>query len=415
MTHRSVAWIGWLILSLSVGAVCVALALFEQSEGLGGAGVSAVLMVSFLAFPTVGALVVSQRPTNLVGWLLCLAGLGTGITSFSAAYVQLALQHHADAQPMTAIIDLIGTLIWPINLATGILLLYVFPDGRALSVRWRVVVWALLLALAAMTLAQVVSPGPIETDGRVPNPLGVPALAGASTVIVNVAHQAMPVFVLLAIISLVTRYRRSAPGERQRIKWFVFGAALMIIFVGGGIGLASLISSDPNNLVALAVSSVTFALGILALPVGVGVGVMRYRLYDIDIIINRTLVYGSLTAVLAALYFGLVIGAQVLTRIITGQQTQSPLVIVLSTLVIAGLFQPLRVRLQRTIDHRFYRSRYDAARTIAAFSVTLRQEVELARLREHLLGVVEETMRPTHTFLWLSKPTSPGASDRDTA
>ncbi len=177
----------------------------------------------------------------------------------------------------------------------------------------------------------------------------------------------------------------------------------MAFIIGGNI-VSGLISSNPNDPVGAFVGNAAFALGILALPLGVGVGVMRYQLYDIDILIKRTLVYGSLTAILAGLYFGLVIGAQLLTRQLTGQQTaQQPIVIVLSTLLIAALFQPLRAWLQRAIDRRFYRSRYDAARTIAAFSDTLRQEVKLDALSTHLLEVVDETMRPSQVSLWLSK------------
>lgn len=249
---------------------------------------------------------------------------------------------------------------------------------------------------------------PLEANGRIPNPLGAPALGDISSAILFAMQLTLPVFALLAVISLIIRYRRATPIERQRIKWFVFGAFSMIEFIISGNIISGLISSNPNDPVGGFVGNAAFALGILAFPLGVGVGVMRYQLYDIDILIKRTLVYGSLTAILAGLYFGLVIGAQLLTRQFTGQQTaQQPLIIVLSTLLIAALFQPLRAWLQRGFDRRFYRSRYDAARTIAAFSDTLRQEVELDMLSAHLMGVVEETMRPNHVSLWLTQAERP--------
>ena len=408
MRRQHLAWISWVIVAFCLAATAVSLTLFSQSDV--PIGNTMTLELAFLAFPTVGAMVVSRRQTNTVGWLFCLVGVGTATTSFSAGYVKIALLHHADAQPGTAIIDLIGNLVWVINITLFVLLLYLFPDGHPLSRRWRLIVWALLFTLTCVVTIQTFTPGPLEANGRVPNPLGIQALPDFASTTVNAAQALLPLFALLALASLVIRYRRAEAAERQQIKWFVFGASLMLILTIGGSAAAAMISSDPNNLVAGTVGNVTFALGILALPVGVGIGVLRYRLYDIDILINRTLVYGSLTAILAALYFGLVIGAQLLTRQLTGQQAaQQPLVIVLSTLLIAALVQPLRRRLQRAIDRRFYRSRYDATRTLAAFNATLRQEVELASLREHLLGVVEETMRPSHTFLWLSQPTPPGA------
>jgi hypothetical protein len=185
---------------------------------------------------------------------------------------------------------------------------------------------------------------------------------------------------------------------------------MMVIIVLFGFFIASQITDLAlSNLVG----NLSFAIAITALPLGVGIGVLRYRLYDIDILIKRTLVYGSLTAILAALYFALVIGAQQLTHRITGQQVaQQPVVIVLSTLLIAALFTPLRSRLQRGIDQRFYRSRYNAARTLAAFSASLRSEVDLAQLNDHLLGVVDATMRPAHASLWLRSPAR--ASSRQT-
>ncbi|HEU0027530.1 MAG TPA: hypothetical protein VFQ25_10475 [Ktedonobacterales bacterium] len=399
MIKRVAVALGWGILASCVINVFVASSLFGES-GVPLASTLMLLLV-FLAFPLVGAFIVSQRPTNTVGWLLLAVGVGTVITSFSAAYVQHALLINADTQLATRYIDLAGDLMWPINIFLGIMLLFLFPDGRPLSPRWRLATWAFFLDLALMTLAQAVMPGPLETRNRVWNPLGIPGLKDLSTFVINYGQGLLFLFLPLAVISLILRYRRASDAGRQQIKWFVFGSAIMVIVAAGGGLAASLISSDPNDPLASGIGNATFAVGILALPLGVGVGALRYRLYDIDVIINRTLVYGLLTAILGALYVSLVIGLGDLLRFFSEQASQNSFVIVLSTLLIAALFQPLRHRIQATIDRRFYRHKYDAARTLAAFGATLRQEVELDDLSASLLDVVEETMRPARVSLWL--------------
>jgi hypothetical protein len=201
----------------------------------------------------------------------------------------------------------------------------------------------------------------------------------------------------------------STPVQRQQIKWVVFVATIVLIEVS----VASLLLLLPSDFLAPGlltqfqklIRSITSILPIL-FPLSIGIALLRYRLWDIDILINRTLVYGSLTVLLALLYFGLVIGLESLVRLFTGQVSQSPVIIVISTLAIAALFQPLRRRLQATIDHRFYRRKYDAARIVEAFSATLSNEVDLSQLSEHLLNVVQETMQPAHVSLWLRQPTS---------
>ncbi len=202
------------------------------------------------------------------------------------------------------------------------------------------------------------------------------------------------------------RYRYvSSPIERQQTKWPVFaglitGFALLALTVPG---LIFPTLGQSGSLYQLAIGPL-YPFGVLLISLSIGIAILRYRLWDIDILINRTLVYGTLTVMLALVYFGLVIGLQALVRLFTGQVSQSPIIIVASTLAIAALFQPLRKRIQAIIDRRFYRRKYDAAKTVAAFSATLRQEVDLEQLREHLLNVVQDTMQPAHVSLWLREP-----------
>jgi hypothetical protein len=205
------------------------------------------------------------------------------------------------------------------------------------------------------------------------------------------------------IFSQVYRYRRvSTAVERQQTKWVVLG---ILIVVTGFVALGALNGFFPalnqNDTPYYLIPNLAYPLLLLTLPFSIGMAILRSRLYDIDVLINHTLVYGTLTVLLALVYFGLVIGLESLVHLFTGQALQSPVVIVASTLAIAALFQPLRRRLQILIDHRFYRRKYDAAHTLAAFGATLRNEVDLHQLREHLVAVVEETMQPTHVSLWL--------------
>jgi hypothetical protein len=270
-------------------------------------------------------------------------------------------------------------------IASFFLLISLFPNGRVVPR------WVLLPALAIIAVTSV----PMST---------VPSADDA------VAGSLLGLAILLACLGLILgqiyRYRRvSNSVERQQIKWGVYGLILAIIVNQAYWQLPNLLpalqTADslypllavPANLLVLCIVASSFF-----------VAIQRYRLYDIDPLVNKALVYGSLSVILAIIYFGTVIGLQALARNLTGQE--SPIALVISTLIIASLFQPLRGVLQRSIDRRFYRSKYDAQKTLAAFSATLRQEVSLTELQAHLLGVVEQTMRPTHTSLWLRKPAS---------
>jgi uncharacterized membrane protein YidH (DUF202 family) len=211
------------------------------------------------------------------------------------------------------------------------------------------------------------------------------------------------VVTLSLAIAQVHRYRRvSSPVQRQQTKWIVF-CLLVCIVVGSGVEVPSLIFRSLNILYHLFAATLT-TLVFLLFPLSVGVAILRYRLWDIDVLINRTLVYGSLSTLLALIYFGCVLGLQALFHLLTGQAAASPLIIVVSTLAIVALSQPLRQRVQQAIDRRFYRQKYDAAKTLAAFSTTLRGERDLTELREQLVAVVQETMQPSHVSLWLRQP-----------
>jgi hypothetical protein len=300
----------------------------------------------------------------------------------------------------------------------GIYLLMLFPDGRLPSRRWRPLAWLSGVMILLFSVAEGLAPGPLENQGRVPNPFGLeehPWLADAAIVILPL----LPLCILASAVSLVLRFRRSGGEGRQQIKWIAFvasfaGLMYLIVMVSPFIVAPEMMGGGgrlpPPPLWFELLFSVA-ALGFAGIPVAIGFAVLRYRLYDIDVVINRTLVYGSLTAMLVAVYFGGVATAQGVLRALTDQQQQPQLAIVVSTLVIAALFNPLRRRIQSFIDRRFYRRKYDARKTLEAFSAKLRDETDLDALTGEVVGVVREAMQPAHVSLWLRPGSAPRRSE----
>lgn len=393
MTRRTarvlsvLAWVQWAFFMACITAAMRLLALTHRhSSG------SNVIVVAFFFYSTFGAFVASRRPDNVIGWLFTAIGLGTGITSLSAGYLAYAeLVTRNVTAPSVQAITLLGNCVWDANLACGAFILLLFPDGRVPGRRWQAVGWLLGGTLAIMEISIVFMPGQFEGD-PVTNPLGIPGAGPLLSLLSGVSKYLFIVLALLAVLSVVQRFWRSTGEQRQQLKWFAYAAALMALCIAGTVVLLPETGSG---------ATVGFMVAFLTLPLGAGIAVLKYRLYDIDVLINRTIVYGMLTASLALIYFGSVIGLQYALRTFT---QGSSLAVVISTLVIAALFQPLRWRLQRIIDRRFYRRKYDAARTLASFSTTLRGEVDLAQLSEHLVAVVRETMQPAHVSLWLRAP-----------
>jgi hypothetical protein len=321
--------------------------------------------------------------------------------------------------PTTVVIDALSLWTWiPSVGLLGIYLILLFPDGRLPSRRWRPLAWLSGAVMVLASLGITLAPGPLEGHSGVRNPLGLeghPWIAGATLIVILL----LPVCILASALSLILRYRRSGGEVRQQIKWIAFAASLV-----GLVYLISLISEilfAPETLAVgddapplwVEIQRNMLMLSYAGVPVAVGFAVLKYRLYDIDLLINRTLVYGTLTASLVAVYIGGVTATQTIFGALTGQAVQSQLAIVVSTLVIAALFNPLRRRIQRFIDRRFYRREYDAAKTLEAFSARLRDETDLDALSGDLVGVVRETMQPTHVSLWLRPDTATQSKARE--
>ena len=351
----------------------------------------AVLPTEAVSFSVVGALIASHRPENPIGWIFLAEGFCYGLLSAGDEYAIYALLTNPDALPLGAEASWLGQWIWAPGLGLSLVFLpLLFPDGHPPSHRWRPVGWlgglSIGLTVVSSTILLWPERGPALLTGD-ENPSHV-----VNVLVGFIAVPMLFVAGLGAAISLFVRFHRARGEERQQIKWFASATALSLvwIFVFG----QSAVGGLPGAIVAL-----SFLLVIPSIPIATGIAILRYRLYDIDRIINRTLVYGSLTVTLVALYFGGIVVLQRIFVTLTGQQ--STLAVVASTLLIAALFTPLRRRIQTFIDRRFYRSKYDARKTLEAFSAKLRDETDLEALNNDLVGVVRETMQPAHVSLWL--------------
>jgi len=353
----------------------------------------------FVSFATVGALVASRWPRNAIGWIFCWLGLSFLLGSASEEYALCALVTEAGSLPgAEGMLWLTALFGGPIVFALFALVFLLFPDGRLPSRRWRPVIWLELVAVVCL-VAWAFEPGPLGNLGlvRVSNPFGI---QGAAALLGTLGLVGLFVTLAVAVaggISLVLRFRRARGVERQQIKWFAFSGVVFCAIFAAGPFLWAL----PQSPATAWIWPVLFLAGASTIPVAVGIAILRYRLYDIGILINRTLVYGSLTATLALMYVGGVATTQAVFRALTGQEQQPQLAVVASTLLIAALFNPLRRRIQSLVDRRFYRRKYDAAKTLAAFSARLRDETDLDTLSGDVVGVVRETMQPTHVSLWL--------------
>ena len=353
-----------------------------------------VLLIAFLAFSTVGALVASRRPGNAIGWIFCTVGVSLGAAFSAQAYADYTLIVRPGSLPGGEIA--VWSFSWtaPVLSAAPTFVLLLFPDGRLPSHRWRPVAWLAGGAAVMSFLGLAFRPGTLDDDyPSVTNPFGVGGRIGEGLDLMSSAGAALAtVALLLSVVSMIVRFWRSSPLERQQIKWIVYT---------GGIMIAAFLLTEVVPGTDL-ISDLVWATGFVALvglPVAAGFAILKYRLYDIDLVINRTIVYGVLTATLVGVYFGGVVSLQSVFRAFTGQESQ--LAVVASTLIIAALFGPLRRRIQDAIDRRFYRRKYDAEKTLAAFSTTLRDETNLDHLKDGLLKVVRETVQPECVSLWL--------------
>ena len=339
---------------------------------------------SVLVFAAVGALVASRRPRNPIGWILLSAGL-----AYEVGGMSVTVAKDGGSGGWETLLTWAGSWVWMAAIgpvATFGLLL--FPTGSLPSARWRPVAWLAGAGLAALVCGLALAPGRFE-DTAIENPVGLAGIPWLPAALTGVGAITLVAGMLGSIASLRARYTSARRVERQQLKWLLYAAGFVAAGVAVTVPIETFAGPSWTDF-----ANATTTLTVATVPVAMGVAILRHRLYDVDVVINRTLVYGALTATLAATYLGSVL----LVGLALGQ---SGLAVAVSTLAVAGLFRPARVRIQGAVDRRFYRQRYDAARTLEAFGGRLRDEIDLEALGADLAGVVRDTVQPAHVSLWL--------------
>ncbi|HVR78543.1 MAG TPA: hypothetical protein VMS99_09150 [Acidimicrobiia bacterium] len=390
--RRFDSWSTWAVLGLVLAESAGAVFLATRGAGPGSAATATATLVFVLATATVGTLIGLRRPGHRIGWLLRLAAFSFASGALIVTYLEVAFFVHPGSLPVGPPLVILGD--WVFGLGFGIsatYLLLLFPTGRLPSPRWRPVSWLAAISLIMMMLGVLLGTSAFE-DLPIANPLAMESSHPLLLLFEGGGFYLLFMTMLASVASLVVRYRSSVGEERQQLKWVASGVVILGVGVAASVlwelinGVAEL-SDDTENLV--------IAVSLTMIPISIGVAILRFRLYDIDRIISRTVSYGVVVALIAAVFFGSV------TLLGSLLPDDSPLSVAASTLSVAALFNPLRRKVQRFVDKLFNRSRYDAGRTIDAFSARLRSEVDLDQLARDLQGVAAETMQPASLALWL--------------
>jgi hypothetical protein len=408
LSTRTAAWLAWSLCALSLVLTALSFLLLALNLSLNAPIYFYWVEPTTIAvgYSVIGAIIASRLPRHPIGWVCCAVGFTGAVEHLSGEYAVYALLARPEALMGGKAMLWLQGWFWILMFGLIVILLLLFPNGRLPSNRWRWFAWfSVALTLLAAILA-VISPD-VGLDVLRPsggghisfaNPLGVEGLPNIFRLVQTLVLALGPV----AAASVVVGRRKARGIERQQIKWLLYAGT---IFFVGNILKNTVFSPLGGVSWGLWVGYLLVAVGGLGGPIAIGIAILRYRLYEIDTLINRTLVYGSLTATLVALYFVGIVVLQRLFVALTGEK--STLAVVASTLVIAALFTPLRRRIQSFIDRRFYRRKYDARKTLEAFSAQLRDETDLNALSDDLVGVVRETMQPVHVSLWLRPETAP--------
>ena len=380
-------------------SVLAALATVTALLAVAAGDLAPLLMLSLIVIPLTGGVILARRPGNRIGLLMLAAGTVVMVSTACDAYARFTVMSGWPAGRWFAWVS--NFTFWgPIELYLIVLLL-IFPTGKAMSRRWSALIAVNIVLAGIQCVSDMFQRGRFDALGDYPeftNPVVLSAVADRLDLIALIHDLGLLLSIGLAIASVVVRYRRAETVERQQLKWFLFVAVsiitlIVVMVVGGDLTWsgAAIVEAIAGVLMLIAV--------LIGLPVTIAMAVLRYRLYDIDRIVNRAVVYTSMTAILLATYLTTVLGLSSLVRVASGESSQ--FVVAVSTLIVAALFRPLRNLIQGVVDRRFNRSRYDAAQTLEWFTARLRDEIDLTTLTAEVCGVVQETMQPAHVALWL--------------
>ena len=392
MSARLVRTLPWMLAALALALMICADAIALASGTGDGFGGEFFIWGIAVVFGGAGWLIASRHAGNPIGWIFLVASISAGLGNLSGAYAQYYVDTGHGPATAGELAALYGGLSWmPFIVLPATFLLALFPDGRLLSPRWRPVAWCAGVGMAGGFAVGVITPGPLEDYPELTNPWGidhplVSPLEGLTLLLIGIG-------MLGSAASLVVRFRRSRGAQRQQIKWLALAGSIAAVTI-----ILGVVSYDQ---IGAALANAAMMTSVMSLPVATVIAVLRYRLYDIDLVINRTLVYGVLTALLAGIYLGSVLLLQLALESFT---QGSGLAVAASTLGTAALVRPARARIQAIVDRRFFRRKYDAAQTLASFGARLRDEVDLDAMRSNLRAVVSDTMQPSHVSLWT--PTS---------
>ena len=373
---------------------------------LGDAVVSGILLVGF--FVVLGTLLSLRQPGNPIGWLLTIGGLVWLMSGLTESLARYDLAGTATPTAVTLVAANFSDSSWVVAVLFSVgLPLLLFPDGRTRSRGWRWILWFMAVGAFVMFAASMVSPGPtpnpVDLAAPLPNPWGVDGLADVTVVAQLAGVTVLLLTCLIALTGIALRFRSAVGIERQQLRWVIAGALLavasmVIVFVGGLLVTAPVAVGRALAQVPVGLFDALVVVGIACVPASFTVAILRYRLYDLDRIVSRTVSYAAVTGLLVVTY---VLVVTAVSRLTPGG---SSLAVAASTLAVAALFQPVRRRMQDLVDRRFNRSRYDAARTVEAFRTRLRSEVDLDTVRADLLTVTRDTMQPSAAALWLRRP-----------
>lgn len=407
MTDQAASRLAWMtfgVISLLLAAILIS-PLVTGSMSAGEVVAADLFALIMFSFPLVGILIASRRPRNAIPWILLAIGLAWQVSGLTDIYIQYGLSTTPPSLPRPDVVIALGSWLWVPGVGLiGTFLILLFPNGHLPSPRWKPLAWISATTLVLVSVLITVAPGKLTEAGypHIDNPLGLESLRPLSP-IVYAFIVLIPLCIIGCAVGLIRRFRRARGLERLQLKWLSAAAA-----ASAALYLVAMVVSIPYDWTLSAPLWIRLIQNIalfsfVLIPIAVGIAMLRHRLYDIDLLINRTLVYGGVTGLLSLVYAIGSLGLGGALRSVTGQQSSS-LAVAGSTLAVAALFRPVRSWVQAFIDRRFYRRKYDATRTLAEFSARLRDEIDLDSLNSELVGAVSQALQPAHVSLWIRPP-----------